>query len=118
MSPDNIDDYFHANLLNCMIRRRKIAIQNLRKKGNYLIERPVRNTLHSEAEDYPRIFCWGLYKKSSLRYHMTKCPKNTTKKKCSAQAEGQTFKLTGRFIKDDILHTLIFPKMTKNFRRH
>lgn len=92
--------------------RRKLGIQNIRKRGNFVISRAVRNTPGNvtDSELLPCKFCKGYYIKSSLRFHVKTCVMNVKGEKCRAQAEGQTLK-AGYFCKDDMLAKEAFPKM-------
>lgn len=59
--------------------KRRALIANLRKEGNYMINRPVYQT-QIEEEIFPCIHCKGLYKKKSLHRHIKKCFLNQKKK--------------------------------------
>lgn len=104
--------------------RRKLALSQLRKKGNF-----IRNRVNTQnikrvrrlpasakalAEDYlPCRYCLGYYKRKSLYRHTKRCPENTDLekgKRQTAQIDGQNTPLS-TLKHDKLLTSELFPRM-------
>ncbi|XP_072383666.1 uncharacterized protein [Diabrotica undecimpunctata] len=107
-------------------KERRLALSNLRKKGNFIrnrtdsalrpVKRPKLTDKSLSADQYlPCKYCLGYYKKKFLFRHTKICLSNYDKennRRQTSQSDGQTTLLLHHFLKhDDLLKSKIFSRM-------